>query len=169
VSVSEGLATNKQHPRSTPRRRKPNASGPPCKAEARSKLTNGVQVLPNPNKRGLRWARRFRDLIQLHLSDLGGEQAASEGELALVRRVAALIVELELMEARFASLPDGESPASSTFDLYQRAVNSLRRTLLSLGLRRRPRDITPTLDEYTASKRQIDADDLEEVNEEVDA
>jgi hypothetical protein len=35
---------------------------------------------------------------------------------------------------------------------YQRAVNTLRRVLETLGLQRRPRDITPSLPQYLAHR-----------------
>jgi hypothetical protein len=36
--------------------------------------------------------------------------------------------------------------------LYQRATNTLRRTLESVGLERRQRDVTPSLAEYLARR-----------------
>src|SRR6266508_1348132 len=65
--------------------------------KARSSITNGSSLLPNVDGRSL-WVRRFRDLLTLHLNDLGGDGVASEAEKALVRRAACLIVELERME-----------------------------------------------------------------------
>jgi hypothetical protein len=85
------------------------------------------------------WARRFRDVIHSHISDLGGSQVCSAAEYSIVRRVAALTVELERMESRFAL--DGEA-SPSDLDLYQRTAGNLRRLLESIGLQRRPRDVT---------------------------
>ena len=114
------------------------------KPEARSRVTNGHDLLPGVDGRGL-WARRFRDVLALHLSDLGGELACSEAEKALVRRVACLIVELERLEVRFAEAGEAEG---QSLERYQRVANTLRRLLESLGLQRRAKDITPTLREY---------------------
>jgi hypothetical protein len=36
-------------------------------------------------------------------------------------------------------------------DLYQRTAGGLRRLLEAIGIQRRPRDVTPTLDQYLAS------------------
>jgi hypothetical protein len=70
----------------------------------RSRITNGTGLLPGVH-RGSLWARRFRDLLNLHLNDMGGVAACSEAEKVLVRRACCLIVELELMETRFCLAP----------------------------------------------------------------
>ncbi|MCJ2052797.1 hypothetical protein [Methylobacterium sp. J-070] len=91
------------------------------------------------------WARRMRDLMALHLSDLGGEAAVSAAEKSIIRRAATLTVELERMEERFAT--DGEADADA-LDLYSRTSGNLRRLLEAIGLRRRPRDVTPNRTGY---------------------
>ena len=124
----------------------------------RARITNGTSLLPTVDGRCL-WARRYRDLLSLHLSDLGGESACSEAEKALTRRAACLIVELERLEDLFAT---GEATPQQ-LELYQRLTNTLRRVLESLspGLQRRSRDVTPlNLDQYLASKRRA-ADDVD--------
>src|SRR6266446_1592142 len=108
----------------------------------RSAITNGSAVLANCDHRSATM-RRFRDLIQLHVGDLGGEGNISEAERSLVRRAAMLTLQLELLEQRFAQA-GGEATSSQLTD-YQRAANSLRRILETLGLRRRPRDVTPSV------------------------
>ncbi len=109
------------------------------KQHARSRLTNGSSLLSGVDGRST-WARRMRDLIELHVSDLGGVDACSNAERALVRRAACLSLECELLESQFAT--DGQASPQS-LDLYQRTSNSLRRLLESLGLERRQRDVTP--------------------------
>jgi hypothetical protein len=103
------------------------------KPAGRSRITNGRQLLPNVDGRTL-WVRRFKDLRALHLSDLGGEENASAAEQSLVRRAAALTVELERLEVKFASSADQADPKD--LELYQRGMNTLRRVLESLGLQR---------------------------------
>src|SRR5262249_16947268 len=86
--------------------------------------------------------RRSRDLIYQHETDLGGVDSLSEGQRAIVRRVAMLQVQLEALERKFA---ENEGTASRwDLEAYQRASNSMRRLLESLGLNkgRVPRDIT---------------------------
>ena len=118
------------------------------KPEARSAVTNGSSLLAGVDGRST-WARRLRDLIELHTNDLGGVLNISEAEKAIVRRASVLIVELERMETDFA-LAEG-APNIATLDAYQRAAGNLRRLLESLGLERRQRDVTPTVDRYVAS------------------
>ena len=86
--------------------------------------------------------RRLRDLITDHANDLGGPDALSTAELAQVRRAAMLTLQTELMETRWAE-NNGEASAKQ-IETYQRTANTLRRLLESLGLQRRPRDVTPS-------------------------
>src|SRR5215475_2644835 len=102
----------------------------------RSRITNGAIVDADGRSA---WGRRMRDLISLHLSDLGGVDNVSEAEKSIVRRVATLTVELERMESVFAEA--GEASAEQ-LDLYQRVSNSMRRMLETVGLQRRTRDVT---------------------------
>jgi hypothetical protein len=95
------------------------------------------------------WVRRFHDLISLHTSDLGGDEAVSTAELSLVRRAATLSVELERYELKFAQA--GQATIAD-LDAYQRASNTLRRLLESVGLQRRQKDITPDLKSYLSAK-----------------
>jgi hypothetical protein len=80
-------------------------------------------------------------LIELHTADKGGDGNVSEAERAIIRRASVLIVELERREHDFA-LAEG-TPSIAELDAYQRAANSLRRLLESVGLERRPRDVMP--------------------------
>ena len=130
------------------------------KSQARSRITNGRTLLPSIDGRCL-WARRFRDLISLHLNDLGGEDACSESEKALVRRASCLIVELEHAENGFAL---AGSATADQLKVYQMTTNTLRRLLETLGLRRRPKDITPpTLADYIAANSKNEAEEAEVV------
>ena len=61
--------------------------------------------------------RRLRDLIALHLSDLGGVDNVCEAEGSIVSRIATLTVELERMDSVFAVAGEAK-PAQ--IDLYQR-------------------------------------------------
>jgi hypothetical protein len=123
------------------------------KPAGRSRITNGRQLLPNVDGRTL-WVRRFKDVRALHLSDLGGEENTSAAEQSLVRRAAALTVVLEMIECRLAN--EGELPPT-VMDTYMRGMNTLRRVLETLGLQRRPRDVTPSVEEYVRSITSEDA------------
>jgi hypothetical protein len=116
------------------------------KAEARSRVTNGNELLPGIDGRSI-YARRARDLVALFVADLGGIDNASEAKKAMARRASILCVELENLEVQFAKA-GGAEPAA--LDLYQRTSNSLGRVLDRIGLDRVPRDVTPSLEQYAA-------------------
>src|SRR5262249_53701142 len=109
----------------------------------RSALTNGSSLfLGDVDERGP-WCRRLRDLQRAHESDLGGRDILSEGQRTILRRIAMLELQCELMESRFAA-NQGEASLKQ-LEIYQRASSALRRLIESLGLNagRKPRDITP--------------------------
>ncbi|MEY9671487.1 hypothetical protein ABIE93_001421 [Bradyrhizobium elkanii] len=114
----------------------------------RSAITSGRKLFLKTEGLDMRtsYALRFRDILRIHTDELG--PTASEAELAIVRRAATLIVQLEQMEAKFAV----EDASPTALETYQRLANSMRRLLESVGLKRRPRDVTPNLHEYLASK-----------------
>jgi hypothetical protein len=115
---------------------------------SRSRITNGNKLLPDVDGRST-WARRMRDLYLAHVNDLGGVEATSEAERSLARRAATLEVELERREAAFA-LAGHADPAD--LDLYARISGTLARLLERAGIKRRPRDVTPSLASYAATK-----------------
>src|SRR5437879_4577399 len=59
----------------------------------RSAVTNGSRLLTDGDNRGP-WVRRLKDVIELHISDLGGLENASEAERSIIRRAAVLTCEL---------------------------------------------------------------------------
>jgi hypothetical protein len=101
----------------------------------RSAVTSGrkASIAGDPNSA---WARRFHDLVQGHISDLGGRSIVSEARFALCKRAAGLECELEQMEGRMSL---GEE---INLDSYGRAASHLRRILETLGLERKARDVT---------------------------
>jgi hypothetical protein len=110
---------------------------PGDKRYGRSAVTNG-SVLLHGIPQTSPWVRRCRDLINLHIADLGGEENCSVAERNLVRRAAVMSVELEALEARFATA-GGATP--DQLDLYGRTAGNLRRILESVGLKRRSKPI----------------------------
>ena len=100
------------------------------KACGRSRVSNGTDLFIEAIDGRSLWARRFRDLLELHAMDLGGPSGCTEAQRQLIRRCAALEVELERLEGQFAQNPAGREK----LDLYQRMTNTLRRTLQALGL-----------------------------------
>jgi hypothetical protein len=100
-------------------------------------------------------ARRFCSLLLGIVSDLGGQDALSTGELQLARRCAQISVQCEIMEQKAA---EGE-----TFDVtgYGILTGHLTRALRAIGLKRVPRDVTPTLQDYLDAAQPSDASDPE--------
>jgi hypothetical protein len=129
-----------------------NAAGSPTdrprlthrKDPQKSAVANGSALLPGIDGRSA-WVRRCKELIADHVSDLGGVNSASAAERSIVRRACVLTVELERMERQFA-LAGEASP--DDLDTYARVAGNLRRLLEAVGLQRRARNVTPTLDEY---------------------
>ncbi len=113
----------------------------------RTKVSNGNALLPGIDNRNL-WVRRCRDIIGMHISDIGGVENASAAEQSIIRRSAVLTVELERLEAKFATA--GEASAEE-LDIYARIAANLRRMLESIGLERRAKPVEG-LDEYLAEK-----------------
>jgi hypothetical protein len=125
----------------TPALRTITAERPPT---LRSKATNGKTLFADGGDMRGPWARRLRDVLSLHLSDLGGLDMVSEAEKSLARRAAVLTVQLEKMESKFSVGDDDD------LDLYQRTAGNLRRLLESLGLQRRQREVSTPLRERFA-------------------
>jgi hypothetical protein len=132
------------------------------KPKARSRITNGVDLLPDIDQRNT-WVRRYRDLVALFAADTGLEpESLSQGQRALVRRMAALCTELELMETRFAK-NGGSKP--DELEIFARVSSSLRRMCESLGIHRGriPKQVNaPSVAEYLRQRRAvIDAEPAE--------
>ena len=132
----------------------------PSLASVRSAISNGSVLLHGLDHRSA-WARRLRDLIAASVADLGGPDNVSNHELILIRRAAMLALQCELQEQVWAKERDGQAGPKS-LDLYQRTVGALRRTLESLGIRRRAIDITPHPLDY-AKRYDRQAEDVEGV------
>jgi hypothetical protein len=116
-------------------------------AYARSRAGNGHLFGRDVDLRGA-YPRRLRDLLAEHVQDLGGETNTSLAERSILRRIATISVELELLERKFI-VGDGATPQD--LQLYLTASNSLRRLLESVGLQRRSKDITPpSVEAYVA-------------------
>ena len=111
------------------------------KSKARSRVTNGADVLPDVDGRSA-VARRFRDIATAIAIDQGGADSLSEARLQLIRRFAASAVLAEQVEARLAR---GEE-----IDLAEHAqlCSNLVRLAQRIGLGRHAKTVTPTLREY---------------------
>jgi hypothetical protein len=91
-------------------------------------------------------AKAAKALIADLESDLGGADRLSAGERVIVGRAAVSTAMIEDMEARWLSGRPLDVAA------YCALVNVQRRLLTTVGLQRRPRDVTPDLAAYVASR-----------------
>jgi hypothetical protein len=116
------------------------------KAQARSRVSNGRDVLPGVDNRTM-IARRFYDVCHALISDQAGLDRCSEARLQLIRRFAAAAVMAEEMEARLAR---GES-----IDVAQHAQlsSTLVRLAARIGINRRLKPITPEISTTTSRAR----------------
>jgi hypothetical protein len=121
------------------------------KPTARSRISNGKDILPNVDGRSL-IARRYRDIASAILVDQGGNDRCSESRKQLIRRFAAAAVLAEQMEAKLAN---GEA-----IDVPQHALlcSSLVRLAQRIGLERRSRTVVPSVEEYLRARREADVD-----------
>ena len=110
----------------------------------RSRLTNHRDLLPALDGRSSA-ARRFRDLVGAYIADMGGLDLCSEVKLTILRRLAAVVVRAEMLEA---GLMTGEPVSVS--ELCSLASTAVRLSS-RLGLERVAKDVAPTLAEYIAS------------------
>ena len=104
-------------------------------------MTNHKDLLPGLDGRSAT-ARRFRDLVNAFVADMGGLDRCSEIRLGLVRRLAATTVQAEMLEARMVNGEEIDiatlcTLASTTVRLSQR-----------LGLERRAKPVLPTVKDY---------------------
>jgi len=95
---------------------KNSAGNPPKVNRWRSAVSNGRRLFADQLVDGRSsWARRLRDVMALHVADLGGDDAISEAERSIIRRIGTITVEMELLEKRFAlSKKGGASPDDIT-------------------------------------------------------
>jgi hypothetical protein len=117
------------------------------KAVARSRVTNGGDVLPGVDGRSL-IARRYRDIASAIVADQGGAERLAEARMQLIRRFAAGAVLAEGLEADMAN--------GKSIDVAQHSLlaSTLVRLASRIGLNRHAREIVPSLAEYLTQRDQ---------------
>jgi hypothetical protein len=121
-----------------------------AKKQARSRLSNGRDVLPDVDGRSV-IARRYRDIMNAVVSDQGGAQHLSEAQLQLIRRFSAASMLAEQMEARLAQ---GEQ---INIQEYSVLVSTIMRVAQRIGIGRRAKNVTPSLGDYLSNKKAAGA------------
>ena len=113
----------------------------------RAKVTNHRDLLPNlmGTSSG---ARRFRDLVNSYIADLGGISEISEIKLGLLRRLAAIVVQCETLELQAVAGNNVDPLALCTLS------STAMRLSLRLGLERHQKD-EKTLERYLVKREAI--------------
>jgi hypothetical protein len=124
----------------TPTNRRPIADLPPAQ---RSRVGNKKSLFISGDQRTA-FARRFREIFESHVADLGGDAELSEAQRQLVRRLTTLELELERQES---AMSRGEP---INVDLYSTVVNTARRLTEELGLRKVSKDPSDDLGSFLA-------------------
>ena len=128
----------------TVRRRR--AAGEPRPPRLRSAITNGTKLFIDGAHEGP-WARRFRDLVELHEEDLGPRDGLSEAQRSLCRRVATLEIQLEQFEGQLSKGEDID------LGLYRDLTGTLARTLTAMGLKRVAKPVLTFQERLAAASR----------------
>jgi hypothetical protein len=89
-------------------------------------------------------AKRVRELVRAIESDLGGSDHLSATQRQLVQRAAVLSAIAEDFEVRWAMGQEVDVGTHITL------INSLRRVYETIGMERRTRDVTMTIDDLAA-------------------
>jgi hypothetical protein len=101
-------------------------------------VTNGTQLLPDLDQRTPA-ARRYRDVLEAIVGDLGGPDILSEGQRQMARRAASLSVSCEQLESKLIGggpanlLVSGASGGLSPHDILQEAGRILHATARAKG------------------------------------
>ena len=85
----------------------------PRKASARSRVSNGADILPDVDGRSA-VARRYRDITAQIIADMGGASQCAEARLQLIRRFAAAAVLAEQMGSTIGKRPLDQHHRSCT-------------------------------------------------------
>src|ERR1700733_98422 len=145
--MESDMETSRPQARRTPARSKSTASR---KVFAMSAVSNGHRILPDIDGRSM-IARRYRDIASQIVSDQGGSDLCSESRLQLIRRFAAASVLAEELEAKLAR---GEQ-----IDVSEHALlcSTLTRLASRIGVERRSKDETPSLQQNLRQRNEIEA------------
>jgi hypothetical protein len=103
-------------------------------SRTRSAVTNGMRAFIEGDGNSS-WYRRFKDLVELHVSDLGGYECLSEAQLSLCKRASTMEVELERLEGLLSLGKEID------LDAYSRISGNLRRILETIGIERKARPV----------------------------
>ena len=130
-----------------------------AKPQARSRVTNGKSLWLEKVDGRRHEARRYRDILQGFVDELGGAKKLTETQRQLARRAATLCVHGERLEAAFVQ---GEEIDTAEYCSF---VNSMARIFVRLGLLPKANDDSegrPSLREYLPHRDTSDDEGDEE-------
>ena len=110
-----------------------------AKKRLRSRVSNGKKAFVEGDGRSP-WARRWKDLIEAHVSDMAGLANLSQAQISLIKRASTIEIELEQIEGRLSL---GRAADLAT---YATAASHLRRIFETLGIDRKARDCGNVVD-----------------------
>ena len=119
-----------------------------AKPQARSRVTNGKSLWLEKVDGRRHEARRYRDILQGFVDELGGAKKLTETQMQLARRAATMCAHSERLEAAFVQ---GEEIDTAEYCSF---VNSMARIFVRLGLLPKAEDDSDgrlTLREYLRS------------------
>lgn len=114
----------------------------------RTRVGNGKTLFLDPGIDGRTiQARRFQELYAQGVSDLGGD--LSMAQQGILRMAVAITVDCEMAQAALV--------AGAPFDVakFSTASNAARRLYETLGIQRKARDVTPSLDDYLSQHPDV--------------
>jgi hypothetical protein len=113
-------------------------------SKGRSRVGNFTALLPGLNDARTIQAKRYKDVFRALVADAAGIDRLSEAKICLLRRYAALECVAEGIEA--AILNGQEVDLAS----YATLASTMCRLASRVGLSRKQKDVTPTLEAYLA-------------------
>lgn len=170
-SKTNGAKSSANNPASNHGSAKPKPRGGRVKVAdervfARSRITNGKQLLPFVDGRSY-WARIVRDTYNALVAHCGGEDIMSETERMNAWHCSVLHTELYFQASKFGLTRDeGGEPTIDSVDAFARIGGNQRRGLEALGWKRTQKDVTPDPLDYAKAfdRREAEEGEMEEVN-----
>lgn len=146
LALSRECRSEVASPEAAPPDAKPLPSPSPVKRKRKSMRTTRPQLLLREELDKRLAARQYMDRLAADIQrDLGGKDQLSTVELSLVEAFVASTVTMSAMSAKLAL---GET---IDFSVLSSTIGAMVRVASRLGLQKRSRDVTPSLDEYLQS------------------
>jgi hypothetical protein len=128
----------------------------PRKPVARSRISNGNSLYLRGLDGRSSGARFYHDRITELVAMLGGPDEVSPAEISIVRGVARMELDREQMASAAQDWEDsdGKKGRPLNTDAFGRLCSRIGRELQRLGLRRRPKDVTPSVRAYARQQQE---------------